>query len=519
MEGHMIKTLIATTAIAGTALFASASAKAQDQSLEERLKQLESAYTEILIRDREKDQLIADLRRELDNLQSGKRKSASISHADPRHHNREDHDHEHSDNKGHEHHDHDESTAQKAAGHDHAGHVDAPDLFAIDTAGGTARLSGIYVDTALAAGGGSEAGETLRQLQFGGHDPDEHGFTVRTVDIAFSGGFDPYFDAFANVALVIDNEGETVIELEEAFLQTQQNQGAIPQVRAGQFFTEFGILNPTHIHDQTWLDQSFVLSRFFGPDGLRGQGLRAKWGDASTSPFSVLIGAQNAFGETQASFRSSDELFQELPIGGLTFVEQDIDGLEEIAFHGRIARTLTGPNWLLGFGASGATGPNASGEEGRTIIGGLDAILVRKLAGGKRLTLQGEYLYRDYDVAPGNVAGSDDLEDQGIYLQGTFDLASGLTFGLRGEYGTGDGESVGTYANRKADPFRSDRIRVSPLAAWAFSSVGRLTLQYNYDNVDFLPEGEAHAVWLGLNFSCGAGRRGELTEIAGHDHH
>ena len=509
----MKKSSITITALVVSALIGPENAFAQASDLDGRLKQLESAYTEILIRDREKDRLIVDLRRELDALQRGKRSVTSAPHGDHADHA----DHAHNEGDG------DSTTTKEQDGKHHhgshkGGHGDGPELFAIDTAEGTARLSGIFVDTALAAGGASEAGTTLRQLQFGGHDPDENGFTVRTVDIAFSGGFDPYFDAFANVALVIDNEGETVIELEEAFLQTKAQRGIVPQLRAGQFFTEFGLLNPTHIHDQTWLDQPFSLSRFFGPDGLRGQGLRLKWGDASTSPFSLLLGAQNAYGETQASFRSSDELFEDLPIGGLTFVAQDIDGLEEIAFHGRIARTVSGSNWLLGLGASGAMGPNASGEGGRTVIGGLDIFLTHEVRGGRHLTLQGEYLFRDYDVSSLNPAGGNDFEDQGLYLQGSIDLASGLTLGLRGEYGTGEGESVGTYANRKADPYRSDRIRVSPLAAWAFSPFGRLTLQYNYDNVDFIPKGEAHAMWLGLNFSFGAGKRIELTEIAGHDH-
>jgi hypothetical protein len=512
----MLKSLISTAVVISTAFLISNKAIADDLGIDDRLKQLEAAYTEILIRDREKDQLIANLQRELGDLQKGKRRLVDREDLAPKG----------SDHDGHGQHEEDKkaSASNHTSHDDHNNHSnntpsDRPDLFALDTAGGTARLSGIFVDTAFAAGGSSEAGATLQQLQFGGHDPDENGFTVRTVDISFSGGFDPYFDSFANLALFIDNEGETKIELEEAFLQTKGQQGALPQLRAGQFFTEFGLLNPTHIHDQTWLDQPFAVSRFFGPDGLRGQGLRLKWGNASTSPFSFLLGAQNAFGETQASFRSSDEQFAQLPIGGLTYVEQDIDGLEEIAFHGRAARSFSGPNWLLGLGASGAAGPNASGEDGTTIIGGLDVTFTRELPGERRLTLQGEYLYRDYEVDRLNPAGGNDLEDQALYLQGTIDLAAGLSFGMRGEYGTGDGESVGTYANRKADPYRSDRIRISPLVAWSFAPAGRLTLQYNYDNVEFLPEGEAHAVWLGLNFSFGAGQRGELTEIAGHNHH
>ena len=511
----MLKSSVGIAAAMSVALLLSNKAVAEDGDINGRLQQLESAYTEILIRDREKDKLIANLRRELDSLQTGKRKLAA----------REGATHKGGGHDDHSEHEHDEKvSASKNAAHDgHHDHSNAsthsPDLFAVDTTGGTARLAGIFVDTAFAAGVGSEAGATLQQLQFGGHDPDENGFTVRTVDISFAGGFDPYFDAFSNMALFIDNEGETKLELEEAFLQTKGQRGALPQFRAGQFFTEFGLLNPTHIHDQTWLDQPFAVSRFFGPDGLRGQGVRVKWGDANSSPFSFLLGAQNAYGETQASFRSSDEQFEALPIGGLTYVDQDIDGLEEIAFHSRIARSFSGSNWLLGLGSSGVAGPNASGEDGSTIIGGLDATLTRELPGERRLTLQGEYFYRDYEVDRLNPAGGDDFEDEGMYLQGTLDLASGIALGLRGEYGTGDGESVGTYANRKADPYRSDRIRLSPLVSWAFAPAGRLTLQYNYDNVEFLPEGEAHAVWLGLNFSFGAGQRGELTEIVGHKHH
>ena len=163
------------------------------------------------------------------------------------------------------------------------------------------------MDTAFAAGASTEKGETLHQLQGGDHDPRQNGFTLRTVDLSFAGGFDPVFDAFANMAFFIDPEGETRLELEEAFLQTQP--GFFPlEVRAGQFFTEFGLLNPTHIHDQDFLDAPFMVSRFFGPDGMRGQGARVAWRSEGDTPFEILASVQNSQGETQASFRASDDL-------------------------------------------------------------------------------------------------------------------------------------------------------------------------------------------------------------------
>ena len=377
------------------------SAKAQQITLEERLKQLESYYIELLIRNAEKDKVIDTLRHEVEALQHGKRKIAPAA--------------EHAG------HDHGTETADEHAAHAAHGadekHGAGSDLYAVDVAGGTARLSGIFIDTAFAAGGSSETGGTLEQLQFGDHDPDTNGFTLRTLDVSFNGGFDPYFDAYANVAFFIDNEGETVVELEEAYLQTQSEPGFIPEIRAGQFFTEFGLSNAVHIHDQTWLDQPFVLSRFLGPDGMRGQGARVAWRSSDRDPFTVLGGVQNGFGETQASFRSSDELFEELPIGGIDFVEQDVDGIEDLTYHVRGAKQFSWDRNAVSIGTSGLFGPNASGSDGRTIIAGLDAAFRHTFADGSNSLFQGEFLYRDYHVDDSNPRGAGDLREHGFYTQ------------------------------------------------------------------------------------------------------
>ncbi len=459
---------------------------AQADEIEERLRELESAYTELLIRDQQKTKLIEDLRSQIDDLQRGKRRPLAAS----------DTGHDHGDG-----HPHDE---------EHGHGAGESDLFAVDVGGGTARLSGIFLDVSGAAGGSTETGEVLQELQFGDHDPDTNGFTLRTADVSFAGGFDPYFDAYANIAFFIDNEGETVVELEEAFLQTQAEAGFIPEIRAGQFFTEFGLYNPVHIHDHDWLDQPFVLSRILGPDGLRGQGARLAWRSAHVEPFTFLVGVQNAFGETQASFRSSDELFEELPIGGIDFVEQEVENAGDLTYHARLAKQFSIGASDVSLGVSALIGPNASGEDGRTLVGGIDLAFQRGFANGSALSLQGEFVYRDYDVDDSNPSGADDLTDYGFYAQALYDFGNDWSAGLRGEFASGDGESVGDFSGRNSDPFRSDRYRISPLVAWQFTPYSRVSLQYNYDNADFLDEGDAHAVWLGLDFSIGAGRRVEL---------
>ena len=89
---------------------------------------------------------------------------------------------------------------------------------------------------ALFAAGGSTAND-IESLQFGGHDPNQRGFTVQNVETTFEGKVDPYFRGQAAIIYQIDPEGESFLELEEAYAETL----ALPwnlQVRGGQFFTE-----------------------------------------------------------------------------------------------------------------------------------------------------------------------------------------------------------------------------------------------------------------------------------------
>ena len=60
----------------------------------------------------------------------------------------------------------------------------------------------------------------LHHLEVGDHDPQQRGFNARNAEIALDGAVDPYFEGFANIVLKLDNNNETEIELEEAFMQT-----------------------------------------------------------------------------------------------------------------------------------------------------------------------------------------------------------------------------------------------------------------------------------------------------------
>jgi len=58
--------------------------------------------------------------------------------------------------------------------------------------------------------------------------------------------------------------------------------------------------------------------------------------------------------------------------------------------------------------------------------------------------------------------------------------------------------------SRNSDPYRADRVRISPLLTFHPSEFSRLRLQYNYDDVTFLEGSDAHTVWLGVEILFGA---------------
>ncbi|HXU44112.1 MAG TPA: ABC transporter C-terminal domain-containing protein, partial [Thermoanaerobaculia bacterium] len=123
-------------------------------------------------------------------------------------------------------------------------------LTIVSGAGGKNFLN-LSLDGLIAAG--SSTSKDIAALQTGGHDPIQRGFTVQNVEAVFDGAVDPYFRGQANVVLQIDDKGQSTVELEEAYATTTSLPAGL-QLKAGQFFTEFGRLNPTHPHTWDFVD-------------------------------------------------------------------------------------------------------------------------------------------------------------------------------------------------------------------------------------------------------------------------
>ena len=391
----------------------------------------------------------------------------------------------------------------------------APALASQRLGGVTLRLIDISLDV-LAAAGGSTVGNTeLQNLEGGDHDPRWNGFTLQNVELSFAGAIDPYFTGETHLVFFVDPaNGDTTVELEEAFLTTTRLPFGL-QVKAGFFFTEFGLMNPTHPHAWHWQDQPIINTRVFGPDGMRQAGLRVGWFVPVPWASELYIGAQNANGEIMASFLANDAFFGERPIGGRPFVARSVKSPADLVYLVRLVNF-----WNLRadvgaqLGGSAVFGPNASGPDGRTTIYGGDLKVrwrpVNHFRGWPFLLWESEIIRRDYKAD--SFAGIDSvgnpltlpaqtLHDWGVYTQLLYGFSYGWAAGMRFEYASGSGASVG---GRAADPFRDDRYRISPLLVWHLSEFSRLRLQYNYDWADHLPQRDAHTVWLGLEFLYGA---------------
>jgi hypothetical protein len=391
-------------------------------------------------------------------------------------------------------------------------HAQAPS--AAVQAAATPQLHSINVslDILAAFGSSTASNADIRTLQGGGHDPSQRGFTLQEAELGLSGAIDQSFAGEAMVGATLLPDGTTEVELEEAFLVTT----ALPhdlQVKAGHYLTEFGRINPMHPHGWVWIDQPIVISRIFGGDGTRAPGARLAWELPGDTPGQIIIGVQNAGGEALQSFLANDEVYAERPVGGRFFVEREIRSWNDFLYSARIEKDLKlGDATGISLGASLAYGPNATGPGADTIVYGADFVLRWKGSDDHSFTLQGEVVARDFEAADQidqndpTVTGDEvavpgaTLHDWGFYLQGHWRCGGGWGFGLRGEWASGSGASydqtTDTFA-RSGDPFRADRLRITPLITYETSAMSRLRLQYDYDDTDQLDDPE-HSVWLGF---------------------
>jgi Sec-independent protein translocase protein TatA len=393
-------------------------------------------------------------------------------------------------------------------------------LLSYKAGGATLRLLDVSFDI-MAAGGTSTATDQQLQngLQGGGHDPRKRGFTLQQAELSLAGAVDPYFNGEAHIVYFIDPAtGESVVELEEAFLTTQKLPWGL-QFKGGHFLTEFGRINPTHPHAWHWLDQPVINSRIFGPDGMRAPGVRVSWLTPLPWYSQLYFGMQNANG-AMVSLLSNDANVADRPIGGYPFFNRQVQTLKDLTYFARVENSWDlSPTVTSKLGFSGIYGPNYTGPHGDTWIYGSDLVVkwrpTKNYQGWPFLLWESELIGRTFRAYPEDQAAIPGkiLRDLGFYTQVLWGFKPRWAIGVRGEYAGGSGNGVTfnpdigayDYISRSYDPFRGNRYRISPLLIWQPSEFSRLRLQYNHDWAGFLPNRKsADTVWVGMEIMYGA---------------
>jgi len=369
--------------------------------------------------------------------------------------------------------------------------------------GGNKNYMNISFDGLFAAAASSD--RHLDHLEVGDHDPQQRGFNARNAEIALDGAVDPYFEGFANIVLKLNNNNETEIELEEAFLQTTSLPYGL-QLKGGQFFDAFGRINATHPHTWEFADSPLVNGRLLGPDGLRGVGGQISWTLPVPWYSQVIFAVQNGRGGTAYSFRNPGE--DGVFYGRMT-IDREASALHDLVYVPRIENSFNpSDTQTVLFGASGAFGMNETGSDTHTQVYGADFLYKWKSAraegGFPFVKWQTEGMYRRFEAGRGldNLfPANETFHDWGMYSQVLWGFKKGWVVGIRGDY-LHMQESAFTN-----DDMRQSRSRVSANITWYPTEFSKIRLQYNHDFLEenaFLASRDADSLFLQFEFILGA---------------
>lgn len=370
------------------------------------------------------------------------------------------------------------------------------------------RAGQAYLDLsfdALIDAGWSTVPDPGTYLELGGHDPRNRGFSLPDAEISIIGAVDPYFEAVANIGFSVDGDGDTGVELEEAYMMTT----ALPwnlQARVGELYANFGRQNTQHAHAWDFVDQPIILNRTMGPDGLRNPGAQLNW-LAPLPVFTELsLGVFNGAGETAFSYRN---LGEEGALGVTEFhgrrtKDYGFAGPGDLLYVPRLATSfdLT-PNQTVVAGVSAGLGANDTGPSENTRVYGFDLYWKWKSPRADKgfpfVSWQTEGVYQVFDAGADPVAGlpAETLRDYGLYSQVLWGFKPRWVAGLRGEWANGNTAIFDPF-----DVYRGRRIRVSPNLTWYLSEFSKIRLQYNYDYGQNF--GAASSIWMQFEFLLGA---------------
>ena len=316
---------------------------------------------------------------------------------------------------------------------------------------------------------------------------------------------DPYFEGFVNLVFKLDNQGETAVEAEEAYMQSTSLPDGF-QVRAGQFFAPFGRINAQHPHVWDFVDAPLAAGRLMGSDGLRGIGAQISWVTPLPWFSQVMVSMQNGLGNTGYSFRNLGDTGTFM---GRRTIDRTLQGVQDLVFVPRWENSFDlSPTQTVLAGVSGAFGPNDTGPSARTEAYAADLFYKWKPAnaegGWPFVKWQTEAIYRNFHAGRGldnSFPVEETFNDWGLYTQVVWGFKKGWDWGIRGDY-----LHMAASAFNE-DPDRQSRTRLSTALTWHLTEFSKLRLQYNHDILHatpFLSAGDENSVFLQFEFNLGS---------------
>lgn len=341
---------------------------------------------------------------------------------------------------------------------------------------------------------------SYRSLDVGGEDyaipgfmlgpetgPGEPGFSLGESELNMNANIDDKF--YGNVTFALhDHEGETEVELEEAYIETLTMPAGL-KLRAGRFFSDIGYLNSFHLHADEFVDrplpyQAFVARQF------KDDGLQLSW-IAPTETY-LRLGAEVFRGGSFPAAAEADEspgawsLFAHVggDMGvshswraGLSYLEADVDRRDAGGEHGHEEPHLFFKQEEHDDDHDDEL-PHFAGDSKLWV-----ADFVYKWAPdgnprNRNFKLQGEYFHREEDGEFGEAPFSG--EQKGWYLQGSYQFRPQWRVGYR--YDRLDADNRGPAVEGSLlDPLGMTPERHSLVMEWFNSEFSRVRLQYSRD--------------------------------------
>ena len=310
----------------------------------------------------------------------------------------------------------------------------------------------------------------------GGERPRK-GFALDHTELNFSANVDDKFWGGATAAIV-ENDGETEIELEEAFIQTLPGAG-LPDgmnIKVGRAFWTLGHLNEHHSHDDDFVDRPLPY-RVFLDEAFNEQGAEASY-VLPTTLYAEIGGGL---------FRGDDFPFAK---GG--------SGVRVWSAFARVSDDIADDqSWRLGgYILSGEVkGSRLSNDDLVSFTGDTDLYIVdlgymwapTGNAREQQVILQSEYFWRDEDgvyADTGAATGAVSFDDSssGWYAQAVYQFHPQWRLGARYSQLNAPDVPAGL-AGSALDANGHDPIAYGIMLDWTNSEFSRVRLQYNHEEL------------------------------------